>query len=59
MSEPDLPTPVRQDSSRLTRATAWIHRRRNAVLSSALRGASYAAGGGIVGFGFWWLQHQL
>jgi hypothetical protein len=43
----------------LARAAAWIHRRRNAILSSALRGASYAAGGGIVGLGFWWLQHQL
>lgn len=59
MSEPHPPAPVPEGPGRFTRATAWIRRRRGAILSSALHGASYAAGGGIVGLGFWWLQQQL
>ncbi|MFJ5064680.1 hypothetical protein ACIP96_35360 [Streptomyces nigra] len=59
MHERHLPTPTCDNPGRLTRSTAWIRRRRNAVLSSALRGAAYATGGGIVGLVFWWLQHQL
>ncbi|MFF9345608.1 hypothetical protein [Streptomyces sp. NPDC014734] len=29
----------------------------HALLSSALRGAACATGNGIVGLGFWWIQH--
>ncbi|MDG9709507.1 hypothetical protein [Streptomyces sp. DH10] len=43
----------------LKRLAAWIRRRLRAMLSSALRGAAYASGAGIVGLVFWWIQHQL
>ncbi|MFF9819537.1 hypothetical protein [Streptomyces sp. NPDC014006] len=63
MSELDLPTPgpvpEEPGTGRLARSTAWIRRRRDAALSSALRGAAYATGGGIVGLAFWLLQRQL
>lgn len=38
---------------------SWNTRRRHALLSSALRGAAYATGAGIVGLVFWWIQHRL
>jgi hypothetical protein len=41
------------------RALAWTRRRAQAMLSSALRGAAYASGAGIVGLMFWWIQQQL
>jgi hypothetical protein len=53
------PSPPSEGPGRLARTTAWIRRRRNALLSSALRGAAYATGGGVVGLAFWWLQQQL
>lgn len=40
----------------ITQAGTWIYRRRHAALSSALRGAAYASGTGIVGLIFWWIQ---
>ncbi|MFC9131877.1 hypothetical protein ACFT4A_34280 [Streptomyces sp. NPDC057099] len=54
MSDPSPPPP-----SRWKRLRAWIRRRLRAMLSSALRGAAYASGAGIVGLMFWWIQHQL
>ncbi|MFI1293385.1 hypothetical protein ACH4VM_33910 [Streptomyces sp. NPDC020792] len=41
------------------RIWGWARRRFPAMLSSALRGAAYAAGAGIVGLMFWWIQHKL
>lgn len=50
----------RQEPKRSARTAAWVHRRRHALLSSALRGAAYAAGSGSVGLVIWWIQgHQL
>lgn len=43
----------------LKRSVAWTRRRLHAMLSSALRGAAYASGAGIVGLMFWWIQHRL
>lgn len=37
----------------------WVRRRSQAMLSSALRGAAYAAGAGIVGLMSWWIQQRL
>ncbi|MFI0936875.1 hypothetical protein ACH4RG_34880 [Streptomyces sp. NPDC021019] len=37
----------------------WLARRRHALLSSALRGAAYATGAGLVGLGFWLIQQNL
>lgn len=44
---------------RTTRLWCWIRRRRNAMLSSTLRGAAYAAGAGGVGLIFWWIEQRL
>jgi hypothetical protein len=44
---------------RADRIRDWITRRRTALLSSALRGAAYATGAGIVGLAFWWIEQQL
>ncbi|MFB7825310.1 hypothetical protein [Streptomyces hydrogenans] len=44
---------------RIRRGHRWIARRRTALLSSALRGAAYATGAGIVGLGFLLLQQQI
>ncbi|MFE7445928.1 hypothetical protein ACFU7X_36395 [Streptomyces chartreusis] len=43
----------------LKRIWVWVRRRSQAMLSSALRGAAYASGAGIVGLMFWWMQHKL
>ncbi|MCX4523614.1 hypothetical protein OG402_41640 [Streptomyces anulatus] len=40
-------------------ARTWLARHRHALLSSALRGAAYATGAGIVGLGFWLIQQNL
>ncbi|MFI0990594.1 hypothetical protein [Streptomyces exfoliatus] len=48
-----------QTSSRIHRSRRWIARRRTALLSSALRGAAYATGAGIVGLGFFLLQQRI
>jgi hypothetical protein len=48
-----------QSSDFLKRAWAWTRRRSRAMLSSALRGAAYASGAGIVGLVFWWIQQKL
>ncbi|RPK32086.1 hypothetical protein [Streptomyces sp. ADI93-02] len=37
----------------------WLARRRRALLSSAMRGAAYATGAGVVGFLFWAIQQGL
>ncbi|MFD8731370.1 hypothetical protein [Streptomyces sp. NPDC059611] len=37
----------------------WLARRRRALLSSALRGAAYATGAGLVGLAFWLIEQQL
>lgn len=42
----------------ITRTAAWIRHRRYALLSSALRGAAYSSGAGIVGLAFWWIQRK-
>ncbi|MFF6903973.1 hypothetical protein [Streptomyces hydrogenans] len=48
-----------RSGDRAARMRSWIHRRRTAVLSSALRGAAYATGAGIVSLGFILLQQQI
>ncbi|MFF8917428.1 hypothetical protein ACF08M_30005 [Streptomyces sp. NPDC015032] len=45
-------------NQRIHHTKHWLARRRHALLSSALRGAAYATGAGIVGLGFWWIQQQ-
>ncbi|MEW2070996.1 hypothetical protein [Streptomyces sp. NPDC007346] len=37
----------------------WLARRRRALLSSAMRGAAYATGAGLVGLLFWAIQQGL
>jgi hypothetical protein len=37
----------------------WLARRWRALLSSALRGAAYATGAGVVGLLFWAIQQGL
>lgn len=44
---------------RIRHTRHWLARRRHALLSSALRGAAYATGAGLVGLGFWWIQQHL
>ncbi|TRV73338.1 hypothetical protein FKN01_27630 [Streptomyces sp. 130] len=51
--------PTTARTQRVRRAKVWLARRRHALLSSALRGAAYATGAGLVGLGFWWLQRRL
>ncbi|MGW0564678.1 hypothetical protein ACWDZ4_29745 [Streptomyces sp. NPDC003016] len=46
-------------TSRIRRLRPWIVRRRAALLSSALRGAAYATGAGLVGLAFYLIQQQL
>ncbi|MFB7936940.1 hypothetical protein [Streptomyces sp. NPDC056049] len=46
-------------TSRIRRARRWLARRRTVLLSSALRGAAYATGAGIVGLGFYLIQQQI
>ncbi|QIY53393.1 hypothetical protein HEP86_01260 [Streptomyces sp. RPA4-5] len=43
----------------IRRIWQWIARRRIALLSSALRGAAYATGTGLVGLAFYLIQQQL
>lgn len=54
MSTPSLRRRGRQQQ-------VWARSRRGlcAMLSSALRGAAYAFGTGIVGLIFWWIQQNL
>lgn len=52
------PRPTGQ-TRRTHRTRRWIARRRTALLSSALRGAAYATGAGIVGIAFWWIEQRL
>ncbi|MEU1457238.1 hypothetical protein [Streptomyces avermitilis] len=59
MNEPSRPAPAVQEPGRFDRAYAWIRRRRNALLSSALRGAAYSSGAGAIGLLFWWLRHTI
>ncbi|MFF4179565.1 hypothetical protein [Streptomyces sp. NPDC001750] len=46
-------------TKRIHHTKHWLVRRRHALLSSALRGAAYATGAGLVGLGFWWIQQHL
>ncbi|WP_185909322.1 hypothetical protein [Streptomyces sp. WAC01280] len=41
------------------RAKHWTARRSADLLSSALRGAAYATGAGLVGLAFYLIQQQL
>lgn len=59
MNEPDRTAPTAQCPGRFDRAAAWIRRRRDAVISSALRGAAYSSGAGAVGLVFWWLRQWI
>ncbi|MGA5632493.1 hypothetical protein [Streptomyces lydicamycinicus] len=43
----------------IRRIWQWIARRRTALLSSALRGAAYATGTGVVGLTFYLIQQRL
>ncbi|WP_172639409.1 hypothetical protein [Streptomyces tailanensis] len=54
-----MSAPSPQPPGLLKRLLCWIRRRSHAMLSSALRGAAYAAGAGIVGLMFWWIQQKL
>ncbi|MEU4678353.1 hypothetical protein [Micromonospora sp. NPDC023737] len=53
--QPDAPA---HPSGPAAGPTLWT-RRRQAMLSSALRGAAYSVGAGSVGLLFWWLQQRL
>ncbi|MFF7780450.1 hypothetical protein ACFZCG_39315 [Streptomyces tanashiensis] len=46
-------------TGRIRRSARWLARRRTALLSSALRGAAYATGAGLVGLGFYLFQQQM
>ncbi|MGW5003075.1 hypothetical protein ACWEP8_36090 [Streptomyces hydrogenans] len=46
-------------TSRIHHTHRWLARRRHALLSSALRGAAYATGAGIVSIGFFLIQQQI
>ncbi|MFF7858773.1 hypothetical protein [Streptomyces sp. NPDC007904] len=59
MNETNRPAPAAQDPGRFGRASAWISRRRSALISSALRGAAYSSGAGAVGLLFWWLRQMI
>ncbi|GGR77504.1 hypothetical protein GCM10010269_15960 [Streptomyces humidus] len=58
MNEPDRTAPAARVPGRFGLAHAWI-RRRNALISSALRGAAYSSGAGAVGLLSWWLRHAI
>jgi hypothetical protein len=53
-----MPVPSYPPPRSLKRVWAWSRCRSHAMLSSALRGASYASEAGIVGLLFWWLQRS-
>ncbi|MGW6977440.1 hypothetical protein [Streptomyces sp. NPDC054952] len=44
---------------RIRRVCRWITRRRNVMLTSALRGTCYGIGAGAVGLVFWWCEQSL
>ncbi|MFD9572673.1 hypothetical protein ACFWBI_22860 [Streptomyces sp. NPDC059982] len=44
---------------RIHRACRWIARRRNLMMTSALRGTCYGIGAGTVGLAFWWWEQNL
>ncbi|MEV7384301.1 hypothetical protein [Streptomyces lydicus] len=48
-----------EKTSRIRRSRRWVARHRTALLSSALHGAAYATGAGIVGIGFYLLQQHI
>ncbi|MEU0271879.1 hypothetical protein [Streptomyces sp. NPDC006307] len=52
-------TRTAETTPRIRRGRRWIARRRTALISSALRGAAYATGAGIVGLGFYLLRQQI
>ncbi|MEU2358596.1 hypothetical protein ABZ599_37490 [Streptomyces misionensis] len=59
MHESNRTAPAAQALGRFHRASAWIRRRRKALISSALRGAAYSFGTGAIGLIFWWLRQYL
>ncbi|MEU9671087.1 hypothetical protein AB0E25_37125 [Streptomyces bobili] len=59
MNETSRPAHGAQAPCRSGQAYAWIRRRRNALISSALRGAAYSSGAGAIGLLFWWLRHTI
>ncbi|MGW9400647.1 hypothetical protein [Streptomyces sp. NPDC055642] len=54
-----MSTPSPRRLGHLKRAWSWSRRRSHAMLSSALRGAAYASGAGLVGLLFWGIQQKL
>ncbi|MGI5451495.1 hypothetical protein ACQEVM_38185 [Streptomyces sp. CA-243310] len=48
-----------QQRTRLIRARRWFVRRRNVMMTSALRGTCYGIGAGAVGLVFWWCEQTL
>ncbi|MFF9784147.1 hypothetical protein YWIDRAFT_07565 [Streptomyces sp. SceaMP-e96] len=52
-------TAAADQTSRIRRTRQWIARRRTVLLSSALRGAAYATGAGLIGLAFYLIQKQL
>jgi len=51
------PAPAPPKPSRFVRASAWMRRRRNTILFSAVRGAAYGIGAGAAGLLFWWIRN--
>ncbi|MEU8653718.1 hypothetical protein [Streptomyces sp. NPDC048737] len=58
MNEPDRPAPAARAPGRFGRTYAWI-RRRDALISSALRGAACSSGAGAIGLLSWWLRRAI
>ncbi|MFE0777101.1 hypothetical protein [Streptomyces sp. NPDC058861] len=56
---PNRPARPAGRTVRIRRTRQWIARRRTALASSALRGAAYATGAGVVGLGFYLIQQRL
>ncbi|MFF3432213.1 hypothetical protein [Streptomyces sp. NPDC002602] len=49
----------RPQNRRIHRIRRWVTRRRNLMLTSALRGTCYGIGAGTVGLLFWWCEQGL
>ncbi|WP_324790418.1 hypothetical protein [Streptomyces sp. H51] len=59
MNETNRTAPATQAPGRFGRASAWIRRRRSALISSALRGSAYGCGADVAGLLFWWLRQMI
>ncbi|MFE6977245.1 hypothetical protein [Streptomyces sp. NPDC057682] len=55
---PEIHRPATKPSA-IRRGLRWIARRRTALLSSALRGAAYATGAGVIGLVFFAIRQQI